>query len=173
MQAITDQHEEAVYRQLLVGMTTKADPTLFESEWVRENCWKVVPVEDTAHLALEEIERLIPILRAAGHRELLAIATEPVAPGPDVYRVDLTEDDLKRFNIECGMLTYLLTTTDRSWAVSCGLWFNLFAGPPHLLEEMLGQSIDAARAEFMVYARTLAAEDDWSALIVADRYAFL
>jgi hypothetical protein len=173
MRPITDQHENAAYQKLLLGLIDDTKRTDFEREWITEHGWKVVPVEDTAHFALEEIQRLVLILRNAGHSECIAVATEPVAPGPEVYRVPISEEGFRSFNAECGMLRYLLTVEDRSWAVSCGEWFNLFAGPPALLEEMLGESIDAARAEFLDYARLLAASDDEPALVAAERYALL
>lgn len=173
MRPITDQHENAACQKLLAGLMDGAKLTDFEGEWVTEQGWKVVPVEDTAHFAPEEIQRLVPALRNAGYSECVAVATEPVAPGPEVYRVPVSEEGFRSFNAECGMLRYLLTVEDRSWAISCAEWFNLFAGPPALLEEMLGKSIEAARAEFMDYARVLATDDDEPALIAAEHYALL
>jgi hypothetical protein len=173
MRPITDQHENAACQKLLVGLMDGAKLADFGSEWVTEYDWKVVPVEDTAHFAPEEIQRLVLALRNAGYSECVAVATEPVAPGPEAYRVSVSEEGFRSFNAECGMLRYLLTVDDRSWAISCAEWFNLFAGPPALLEEMLGESIESARAEFMDYARVLGTEADEPALVAAEHYALL
>lgn len=150
MRLITDQTEKAALQKLLAGLMDGIKLTDFRREWVTEHGWKVVPVEDTAHFAPEEIQRLVPTLRNAGYSECVAVATEPVAPGPEVYRVPVSEEGFRSFNAECGMLRYLLTVEDRSWSISCAEWFNLFAGSPALLEEMLGESIEAARADYLV-----------------------
>jgi hypothetical protein len=173
MRPITDQHESAVCQKLMAELMDDTKLTDFRADWVMEHGWKVVPVEDTAHFAPEEIQRLVTALRNAGHSECIAVATEPVAPGPEVYQVPVSEEGFRSFNAECGMLRYLLTVEERSWAISCGEWFNLFAGPPALLEEMLGESIEAARAEFMDYARVLATDDNEPALVAAEHYALL
>ena len=171
MRPIADQFENDACKKLLAGLMDRMNLMDFEEAWIKEHCWKVVPSEDTAHFAPGEIERLVRVLRNAGYSECIAVATEQVAPGPEVYRVQISEHGFRSFNAECGVLRYLLTVEDRSWAISCSEWFNLFAGPPDLLEEMLGESIEAARAEFMDYARILATDDEEPALIAAEHYA--
>jgi len=69
----------------------------------------------------------------------------------------------------------VLTTDDRTWAISCGEWYNLFGGKPELIEAMLGKSIEQARQEFQEYATLLATgqNPDESFLRVAEHYAVL
>ena len=146
----------------------------FKPEWIRNRGWKVVPVEDSGHFSPGEIATLLRVLCRAGYRECVAVATQDVAPdGLPCYRVSLTEADLLSFNWECGPLRYLLTTEDRGWAISCNEWYNLFAGKPEMLEELLGQSVDDARQEFLEYASLLASgmNPDEHFLQVANHYA--
>jgi hypothetical protein len=154
-------------------MMSPVSGTDLADEWIRQHGWKVVPVEDTAHFAGEEIRLIVPALQGAGYSEAIAIATEPVDPGPACYPVPISEEGFLEFNRECGMLRYVLTSEDRRWAISCGEWFNLFAGPADLVEAMLGKPIEEARAEFRDFAKLIAAGEDESALVAAGHYALM
>jgi len=132
MKPITETTQVEHYQELVREMT-HADAHRgyeFNDEWVQRRGWKVVPVEDTCHFAAEEIATLVPVLRGAGYSECVAVATEPLDPAPACYRLSISEEDLREFNKECGPFRYLLTSEDRTWAISCNEWYNLFAGKP-------------------------------------------
>lgn len=177
MKPITEQSEIERYRSLVREMTERGteQSTGFNMEWVHAHGWKVVPVEDSGHLADEEIAALVPALNRAGVSECLAVATEWLDPAPVCYRLPVSEEGLRAFNQECGLFRYLLTDQGRTWAISCDVWFNLFAGPPELLTQMLGKSIEEARSEFEKYASVLATgqHPDESAMQAARHFAAL
>jgi len=175
MKPITEKTQVEHYQELVREMT-HADAHRgyeFNDEWVQRRGWKVVPVEDTCHFAAEEIATLVPVLRGAGYSECVAVATEPLDPAPACYRLSISEEDLREFNKECGPFRYLLTSEDRTWAISCNEWYNLFAGKPELLESMLGKPISEAREEYLSFATALAKEPDEPLLRVAKHYAAL
>jgi hypothetical protein len=177
MKPVTEQsqidHYLALVREMTATDTEK--PTGFKPEWVHAHGWKVVPVEDSGHLVDEEIAVLVPALNRAGFTECLAVATEWLDPAPACYQLPISEDGLRAFNQECGLFRYLLTDESRTWAISCDVWYNLFAGPPELLAAMLGKPIEEARGEFLEYASILAGgtSPDESILQVAKHYAAL
>jgi hypothetical protein len=149
MQIITDQGQVHRYRELVREMT-ESEPgqeDQFNTEWLLNRSWQVVPVEDVGHLSPEQRSHVIAALTRAGHHEGVAVATEPLGEMPQCYRLEISDTDLKEFNRECGLFRFALTNEDRCWAISCTESYNLFAGPPELLEAMLGISIkDAWRA---------------------------
>ena len=175
MKPITEKAQVERY-QALVREMTHADPNRgyeFNDEWVQEQGWKVVPVEDACHFSPEEMSTLVSVLGGAGYSECVAVATEPLDPAPACYQLSVSEEDLRSFNKECGPFRYLLTDEDRTWAVSCNEWYNLFAGKPELLEAMLGKPISEAREEYLSFATTLAKKPDEPLLQVAKHYAAL
>jgi hypothetical protein len=117
--------------------------------WLRNHGWKVMPVEDGNHFAPDDIALIVLALKKAGYSECVVAATEPLGPLSVFYSVLITEDDFRNFNAECGLFRYLLTVEDRSWAISCNEWYNLFAGNPEMLEAMLGRSIEQARQDYL------------------------
>jgi hypothetical protein len=128
----------------------------FNLTWVRYHGWKVVPAKsEYGHFSLEEIERIVPSLNAAGCAECLAVATEPLDPLPSCYQVAISKEDFVNFNRECGLLGYLLMDEARSWAISCYGKYKLFAGPTQMLESLLGTSIPLAHKNFSEFARSL------------------
>jgi hypothetical protein len=60
------------------------------------------------------------------------------------YLLSINEADLREFNHELGSFRAVLTTDNRSWAISCSEWYNLFAAEPELLAALLAKPIDAA-----------------------------
>lgn len=161
---------------LLRGMMeTEAGRTYeFDVSWIRERAWKVVPVEDACHFAPVEIAAIVSTLQSTGHTECFAVASESVDPAPTCYRLSVSEEALLDFNSECGALRYVLTDANRSWAISCNEWYNLFAGGPDLLEGLLGEPIDQARQEFLEFASLLAKGNPNGPLMrVAKHYAAL
>lgn len=152
------ENEVARSRELVREMATLTEDRGydFNSAWLEKHNWVVVPVEDTGHFAEEEIARIVPALVSTGHPECLAIgALDLPDPLPTCFEFSISADELRAFNTECGIFRFLLTCPELSWAISCNEWFNLFAGPPALVEEMLGISIGQAREEFLEYAKVV------------------
>ena len=126
----------------------------FIPAWTQKHCWAVVPVEDSGHFADEEISRIVAVLGSQEHRTCLAIGAQDwPTPLPSSYELTVSTDDFRAFNAECGIFRFLLTDPGCSWAISCNEWFNLFAGPPAFVEQMLGVPIQQSREEFLEYAK--------------------
>jgi hypothetical protein len=142
-------------RDFIVGMAVPEQDRgyNFDPEWIQNRGWCVVPVEDSSHFNNEEIRCIISALDTAGSKLCFAIAA-PDLPTEfaNVYELSVSEEGFEAFNAEFSIFRVLLTATDRSWAISCNEWFNLFAGPEGLVERMLGVSIGEARREFLAYA---------------------
>src|SRR5262249_25519646 len=99
MIAITEPEDISRYQVLIREMVDETEPFLFSSAWIRSHNWKVVPVEDTAHLSQEELAILVPALRHAGFVQGLAIATEPVDPiASACSKLSITSEDFEAFN---------------------------------------------------------------------------
>jgi hypothetical protein len=143
-------------REVVREMSTLTENRGYEflPGWVNGHGWVVVPVEDTGHFAEEEIERIVVALTSAGHQKCYALgAADLPEPLPSGDELTISRDDLQKFNAECGLFRYLLTDAGLSWAISCNEWFNLFAGPAALIEQMVGTPIEQAREDFLEYAR--------------------
>jgi hypothetical protein len=126
----------------------------FNSAWLEKHNWVLVPVEDTGHFAEEEIARIVPALVSGGYFTCLAIeALDPSDTLPTCFELSISADEFRAFNAECGIVRFLLTCPETSWAINCNEWFNLFAGPLPLVEDLLGMPIEQARAEFLEYAK--------------------
>lgn len=125
----------------------------FNPELTKRRRWCVVPVEDSGHLADEELGHIIPTLNATGCTSCFAIgAPDLPTEFANVYELSFSEEDFEAFNAEFGILRVLMTDADLSWAISCNEWFNLFAGPQSLVEQMLGVPLNVARRDFLAYA---------------------
>jgi hypothetical protein len=143
----------------------------FIPAWVQKHEWVVVPVENTGHLAEEEIERIVPALALVGQHSCLAISgLELLDPLPGSYEIRVAADDLQHFNAECGAFRFLLTASDLSWAISCNEWFNLFAGPKDLIERMVGSSIEQATHDFLDYATLVEQAPEGRLVEIARQY---
>ncbi len=92
---------------------------------------------------------------------------------PICYLLSVDEADFQEFNRQLGPFRFLITADDRSWAISCTEWYNLFAAKPELLEAMLGKPIEQARLDYFRFASELAKQPDDPLLRVALRYATL
>jgi hypothetical protein len=174
MQPIIDGPEIKSCQALLCGMMeTEAGRTFeFDVGWIRKSAWKVVPVEDTCHFAPAEITTIVSALQSTGYAECFAIASESVDPAPACFRLSVSEEAFREFNSECGALRYVVTDANRSWAISCNEWYNLFACKPDLLESLLGEPIDQARQEFLEFASLMAKGNaDEPFMRIAERYA--
>src|SRR5437867_7254049 len=169
MKPIHDRTEISTYHALVAEITDQVYQ--LRVEWARAHGWKIVPAEDAAHFSPQEVNGLVAALNDAGFRECIAVATEPIDKLPSCYRVAVSVPDLREFNRECGVFRYLLTTQNRDWAISCNEWFNLFAGPPRLVEKMLGKPIDQAHKDFLAFARDLTNNPDEPLMKAAIRYA--
>lgn len=104
----------------------------------------------------------------------MAVTTEDLGETPPCYLVSVSEEGLQELNRELGMFQFLLTDESRSWAISCTVFYNLFAGPEKLVEAMLGKPIPEAEKEFLQFATGMARggnSKDAFLLEVARRYA--
>jgi hypothetical protein len=159
--------------QARIGEMTE-DRIQFRTNWLRQRGWCVVPVEDGMHFSASDSERIVLALQQAGYDQCIAIATEPLDPLPQCYRMSITVEDFAEFNQTCGLFWFLITDEDRSWAISCNNSYDLFAGDSKLVEAMMGKAIPAAREEFEKFSRQLAHGDpDYLPLRVAQHYAEL
>ena len=136
----------------LVREMTEQEPgksERFSREWLHQNKWTVVPVEDVSHFNPRQREHLISALSEPGCLQGIAVATEDVGYLPQCYSLRITEQDLKEFNSECGLFRFMLTNEQRTWAISCTESYNLYAATPELLQGMLGVSIEVARKTYL------------------------
>lgn len=160
----------------------------FKPDWVRGHGWKVVPVESMGRIPEPDIPRIVSTLKRAGYTECIAVFNEPgyiqqlpltVASDPPsdmatCYLVSIDEADFKNFNRELGAFRSVILPEDRSWAISCNEWYNLFGAEPKPLEALLGQPIEHARREFAELAAAVARGNADEALLkVAEHYAAL
>lgn len=141
--------------------------------WLHGHGWKVVPVKsEISHFSPKEIERIVPALNRVGYTQCMAVATEVLDPLPACYQLTISEEDLRAFNRECGLLRYLLMDEAPAWAISCYGAYKLFAGPPETLEHLLGVPMPVARQAFLRFAEELEQGDSESLLLkMASRYA--
>jgi hypothetical protein len=158
----------------------------FSPDWVRNHGWRVVPTESMARIPVPDIPRIVSTLTRAGYTECIAIFSEPgyirhlpltIASDPPsematCHLVSVDEADFQNFNRELGAFRSVLLPEDRSWAISCNEWYNLFGAKPELLEALLGEPIKLARREFAEFATALARGNaDETLLRVAEHYA--
>ncbi len=190
MKAIKDAARVAQYAALLREMmlTEEGRECEFNPDWVRNHSWKVVPAESMARIPTPDIPRIVSALKQAGYTECIAIFNEPgyirhlplsVASDPPgdtatCHLVSVDEADFRDFNRELGTFRSVLLPEDRSWAVSCNEWYNLFGAKAELLEALLGEPIEQARREFAEVAAAVARGNaDEPLLKVAKHYAAL
>jgi hypothetical protein len=189
MKPITDATQVNYYGTLVRDMmlTEEGRECEFNPDWVRRHDWKIVPVESAMRLPDEDIPLLVSALKAAGYTECLAVFNEPgyiqrlpltVASEPPCmstcYLLSVDEAEFREFNHQLGPFRSVLTVEDRSWAISCHEWYNLFGAMPKLLETLLGKPIEEARREFFDFASLLAqGKPDEPLLHVAQHYAAL
>jgi hypothetical protein len=186
MTPITQPDQVDRYRELASKMMLAQDECEFNFEWVRDHGWKVVPKEAAARLPKDDLSRLTSVLSANGYSSCIAIITEagylqPLGPTnrllgdmPTCYRISVNEADFQSVNGELGLFRFLLTDEERSWAISCNEWYNLYAGKPDLVAALVGEPIEQAHHEFFEFASELAkGNSDEPLMQIARRYASL
>jgi len=190
MKPITDPARVERYGALLREMmlTEKGRECEFNPDWVRGHGWGIVPVESGMRLADDAIPQLVSALKGAGYTECFAafnepgyvqrlplnVASEPPSDMATCHLLSVDEAEFREFNRVLGPFRSVLTTEDRSWAISCNEWYNLFGAKSKLLEALLGKPIEEARREFFDFASLLAqGKPDEPLLQVARRYAAL
>lgn len=172
METVTDPVQIEKCKALVAEMTEHNRQFAFQ--WLARNGWKVVPAESGSRLFREDIPRLVSALNAAGHFHCFAVTTEDLGNTPPCYLVRVSEEGFHELNRELGTFQFLLTEETRSWAISCTVFYNLFAGPKELVETMLGKSVIEAEKDFLQFATGIAKSgnpDDVFLLEVARRYA--
>ena len=170
MKTVTDASQIEKYKALVSEMTEHRSE--FSPQWLARTEWKVVPAESGGRLFREDIPRLVSALNAAGYFQCVAVTTEDLGDTPPCYLLSVSEEGMHELNRELGMFQFLLTEETRSWAISCTVLYNLFAGPKNLVEAMLGKSIPEAEREFLQIATEIAkGNPDDLFLKVARRYA--
>ncbi len=144
----------------------------FRLDWVRKQGWKVVPAESMARIPRPDIPRLTSVLNRADVTKCVAIATEDLGDTPTCYELAVSEAGFLQLNRELGAFRFLLTDENRSWAISCNEYYNLFAGRPDLVEAFLGEPIESAERRFLEFATALAEGDPtYPLLSIAKQYA--
>jgi len=167
-------------------LTEMGEEYEFNPRWIRSQGWKVVPAECMTRIPTPDIPRIVSVLRGSGYRECVAIFNEAgyiqslpviVASNPPghmatTYVVAVDEADFEELNHELGIFRFLLMDENRSWAISCTEWYNLFAGEAEFVESLLGKPIDLARREFSEFASLMAQGNAAEPLMrVAKHYA--
>lgn len=167
IKTVTDKAEN--YRALVSEMTEHE--TEFSSQWLARTGWKVVPCESGGRFFPEDIPRLVSALNAVGSLECFAVTTEDLGNVPPCYLVSVSEEGFRELNERLGMFQFLLTDEARSWAISCTVFYNLFAGPEKLVEAMLGKPVVEAQEAFHRIATEIAkGNPDDNFVKVARRY---
>lgn len=172
METIRDKVEIERYKALVAEMTEHQRQ--FAPYWLESRGWKVVPDESGGRLFPEDILRIVSALNGVGCFRCLAVTTEDLGDMPPCYLVPVSEEGFRELNDKLGMFQFLLTDETRSWAISCTVFYNLFAGPEKLVEAMLGKSIAEAQKEYLRIATEIAearGDPDDFHLQVARRYA--
>lgn len=188
MTPITDPKQVEHYRALVREMMLHQEGREYEldPEWVSSHAWRVVPVESAMRIPREDIPRLVSVLRGAGYTNCIAVVNEngclqPLTPGTEVvagmptcYLLSVEESSFQEFNRELGPFRSVLTSADRTWAISCNESYNLFASRSAMLESLLGEPIEQARREFLEFASLVAKGNAEEPLMrVAKHYAAL
>jgi hypothetical protein len=172
MKTVTDAAQIEKYKALVAEMVDHYRE--FTEQWFARARWKVVPAESGSRISPDDIPRLVSALNATGCFHCLAVTTEDLGDMPPCYRVPVSEDGFRELNDKLGMFQFLLTDEARSWAISCTVFYNLFAGPEKLVEAMVGKPVAEAQNEFLQIATEIAKarnDPDEFLLKVARRYA--
>lgn len=155
-------------RQLLAQMASVSEDRgyVLRSQWIRDKGWLTAPVEEAGHFTDEEIEAIVTSVTTTGDITCFAIGADDLPPPhPNAFRMTASTEDFRAFNSECGVFRFILTDEDLSWVIACNEWFNLFAGPRTLLEQMIGKTVEEAKADFLDYARMIEGEFEGGGLV--------
>ncbi len=154
METVTDVAQIERYKALVAEMTEHRRQ--FALPWLAKTGWKVAPAESAARISPDDIPRLMSVLNAAGCSQCLAVTTEDLGDMPPCYLVPASEEGFRELNDKLGMFQFLLTDEARSWAISCTVFYNLFAGPEKFVEAMVGKPVAEAQKEFLQMASDIA-----------------
>ncbi|TAN30642.1 hypothetical protein EPN29_14270 [bacterium] len=124
-------------------------------DWARGRAFQVVPAESAARIPAADIPRLAAALKEFSGGSAIAVNIDVTDERGDAFDVQIGPEGLTEVNRELGLYRFLLTREDEPWAIACNEWYNLFAAPAELLTELLGGTLEEARAEFQVYADRL------------------
>jgi hypothetical protein len=170
MQTLTDKSQIETYKASVSEMTEHR--TELSPRWLVRSGWRVAPALSGARIFPEDIPRIVSALNAAGCYQCLAVTTEDLGDTPPCYLFPVTEEGFRELNDRLGMFQFLLTDEARSWAISCTVFYNLFAGPERLVEAMLGKPVAEAHKDFLRAATEIARGNPEEFLVkVARRYA--
>jgi hypothetical protein len=172
METVTDATQIDRCLALVAEMTEHRKQ--FAPLWLANTGWKVAPAESGSRISPDDIPRLVSALNAAGCFQCLAVTTEDLGDMPPCYFIPVSEEGFRELNDKLGMFQFLLTDESRSWAISCTVFYNLFAGPEKLVEAMLGKPVAEAQKEFLQIATEIAearGDPDEFLLKVARRYS--
>jgi hypothetical protein len=170
MTTVTEEVQIERYKALVAEMTEYR--TEFSPQWLARVGWSVVPAESAGRFFFQDIPRIVSALNAAGCLQCFALTTEDLGDTPPCYLVPVSEEGFRELNNRLGMFQFLLTEEARSWAISCTVFYNLFAGPEKLVEAMLGKPVADARKAFLQLATEVAkGKPDDIFMKVALRYA--
>jgi len=151
LHAIESEAEIRLAQSLIADVVE--DPGNFKAEWLKERHWTVVPVDSCDHFNETDIRRLAAAFRQSGHRECLAVATEPLQNTPLCYKLPTTEAGLREFNQAAWAFFFILIPEDRSCAVLCTKNdYYLVGGPATFVSMALNAGIVEARAAFAAFA---------------------
>jgi len=93
---------------------------------------------------------------------------------PACYQVSVDEADPRELKRQLGLFRFIAAAENRSWAILCNEWYNLFAGSQDLVEALLGDPVEKARQEFLEFASPMAKGNaDEPLMPVARHYATL
>lgn len=172
METLTGAAQIEKYKRLVAEMVDHYRE--FTEQWLARTGWKVVAAESGSRVSPDDIPRIVSALNAVGCFQCLAVTTEDLGDMPPCYLVPVSEEGFRELNDKLGMFQFLLTDEARSWAISCTVFYNLFAGPEKIVEAMIGKPVSVAQMEFLQIATEIAearGDPDEFLLKVARRYA--
>ena len=142
-------------RELLAAVSFRPGDygCLLRKDWATGMGCEIVASESAGRIPDPAIPRLSRALGSAGYDHCVAIPSEDLGSGVMPLELEVCEHDFRELNSVYGLYEFVITVPERSWAISCNVWFNLFGAPPKLLGEILGMPLDRARQEFGEFAR--------------------
>jgi hypothetical protein len=116
--------------------------------------WIVVPVESGSHFDDNDAQTIAEACQLVRCGECLAVATESLEEKRLCYRIQMTKSGLLAFSHECGHFNYLVFPDNVSFAILCTVKdYYLVAGSTDFVTKAVGNNVEAARSEFVEFAR--------------------